>query len=378
MGNKRLAQIAPSAQQNLTHYFGMCGVWAVSPYQACDLRCSYCVTYAQGTSTPKWDAAAAVQRLDAELAEIPDDASFCVGGLIDAYPHAEEDACITRGLVRRLIDHDRRFVIVTKGTTVLRDRDILAEHPKASVSVSVWSDDDAAVARYEPHVAPASERIEAIGELAASGVNVTMQVQPWVPGVSNVERLAELVPPSVKLSVGALNVQSPMAASSRLGREFTQSEINRAFLEARELSAGRPNIDWNMAPWIREPSADDPRGHAADIQRLVTAINNDDEALVVLEILSPWVQAHDPEVAGRGVVEDALMVAKRSLRDFRVEIESVEVDGLVIDTVYKVTGSPRAEYRRLTEADGPVTVMLEYRYRMDDQGLIVEFWQRVR
>jgi DNA repair photolyase len=192
MTTARLRKVAPVGEESaLLQYFAMCGVWALSTYTACDLRCAYCVSYAQGPSEPRVPPDRVADQLGEELARIPPDAVVCVGALIDGYPNAERQAGVTRRALEYLIAQERELVIVTKGETILRDLDLLSGYRRVRVSVSLPSLDDAALHRLESGVVSASRRLEVVRCLHDAGVPVELLVQPWIPGLTDAEAMID-------------------------------------------------------------------------------------------------------------------------------------------------------------------------------------------
>jgi hypothetical protein len=75
-------------EEPLLQHSPMCSVWMLTTYDACDIRCSYCASYAQGPSKPRASADQVRDLLEEQLPAIPDDQAICLGGIIDCYPHA--------------------------------------------------------------------------------------------------------------------------------------------------------------------------------------------------------------------------------------------------------------------------------------------------
>jgi hypothetical protein len=70
--------------------------WALDTYVACDIRCTYCITSAQGRSTPRVAPELAAERLGEELDAIGDNGRLGVGTSCDAYPGPECELGVTR------------------------------------------------------------------------------------------------------------------------------------------------------------------------------------------------------------------------------------------------------------------------------------------
>lgn len=225
-----------------------CGVWAVSPYERCSFRCTYCITGVQGTSVPRRSRAEIVRTLRAELARLPADVRLALGALCDAYPPVEAEAGLTRAVLAELTTRGRSVSIITKGATVLRDLDLLTADPPVQVSISISSLDPEALAVLDPGAPPPAHRLAVIGELARAGVRTHVNVSPWIPGVSDVAAIAAAARAAARqqllVDVGPLNVLAPMVAGSHFARGRDQASIDRAYSAARRATAGVPRIRW--------------------------------------------------------------------------------------------------------------------------------------
>ena len=220
-----------------------CDAWALSTYARCEFRCVYCVTGVQGASTPKLPTDVLVERLRAELHHRPD-VRIAVGALCDAYPDVEQRLGVTRAAIEVLVEEERTFGITTKGTTVLRDADLLRAGGRASVTVSLCSTDDAVLRQLDPRAPRVAERLGVVQELAAQGIDVKVSVAPWIPGVTDAEALLDAVGDAAQVWFTVLNVHDPHVASTRFGRRFDQARLNAAFERERDRIGPRPGVFW--------------------------------------------------------------------------------------------------------------------------------------
>lgn len=233
---------------------GPCGSLSINPYRACDIRCAYCITGAQGPSVPRFARAEVAERLHAELAEVGHlHDRLTVGTLCDAYPSVEAELGVTRAVLEALTTVDRTVSIVTKGLTIERDADLLARDGwRATISLTAL--DDAVVARLEPHAPSSLDRLALVHRLHDAGITVAVSVTPWIPDATDAEALIERVDPAIPVTIGPLNVRMPEVARTGFGQRFRQAEINDAYLDAWRRSTPRPNVTWLV------PIPDD--GHA--------------------------------------------------------------------------------------------------------------------
>jgi DNA repair photolyase len=219
-----------------------CGGWVLDTYEACDLRCVYCITGAQGVSTPRCTVEQLGPRMRAELAAIPADARIIVGALADAYPLAETETGFTRHALAELASQGRSFHVITKGEAVLRDLDLFLE-VGATVTVSLCTVDEEALRTVDPRAPGVEERIETVQRLREAGVTTVVSCAPWIPGVSDAVALLERVP-DVWTTFAPLNVLKPKVADTPFGRRFDQRDINEAYLREVVRVGPRDCVAW--------------------------------------------------------------------------------------------------------------------------------------
>lgn len=231
--------------------------WAINTYEACDIRCSYCITRAQGISTPRRPPGAMADELRHELDAIGEIDRLVVGCYADAYPGPEAELGASRAALEVLVERGHDFRLVTKGTSVLRDADLFT-HPLTSIQISVTTLDIATAARLEPGADPPAARLAVLHQLAARGVTVILQISPWIPGITDVAPLLDLVNPSIRISVTPLRLPDHLARARRVLR-LTQAEVNGAYQEEHDRVGPRRNV-W----WARPPSLDGMPPHIID------------------------------------------------------------------------------------------------------------------
>jgi len=222
-----------------------CDVWTINPYAACEFRCVYCITQAQGESRPKLAAEAVRAQLRRELAEEPAKIGIVVGGMSDAYPTVETEHGLTRRVLEELIAQGCDFHIVTKGLGILRDLDLLVPHRHAvKVQVSLSSLDDRVLGELDPGAPSASERLALVARLVDAGLDVTIAVTPWIPDVTDVEAIVASAPAGAGIQLGPLTVPVWHDAIRLLGRRWTQEEIDRRYLAERRRLGASDRIRW--------------------------------------------------------------------------------------------------------------------------------------
>lgn len=225
--------------------------WVLNTYSACDIGCQYCITAAQGVSLPRVPRAEVKARLRDELAQlavadaVP--ARLGVGAFADVYPNVEAHYRVTEPALEVLVDQRLPFTLVTKGTTVLRDVDLLAAFREARVQISLCSVDDDVVARLDPGAPSATERLALIHTLASRGVRVRVQASPWIPGVSDVAALLDRLDAPIPVTVTPLRLP-PHVQHFATANGLTQAIVNEAFRQEYERVGPRAHLVWSKPP----------------------------------------------------------------------------------------------------------------------------------
>ena len=111
----------------------------------------------------------------------------------DPYPPEEKELGITRESLRLLLSYGFKVLIITKGSLVTRDLDLI-RRGEVTVSVTVTTLDEGLSKLLEPGAPPPSERIEALRKLSRGEVPVSARVDPVIPSLNDEPReLEELV-----------------------------------------------------------------------------------------------------------------------------------------------------------------------------------------
>jgi DNA repair photolyase len=143
---------------------------------------------------------------------------IAMGTNTDPYQRAEGRFKLMRGIIEALVDYRNSFSILTKGTLILRDVDLLrraAEVTTVSAAFSIGTLDDAVWRETEPGTPHPRARIEAIRTLTEAGIPTGVLMAPILPGISDrPEQLREVVESAI--DAGATHV-SPILLHLRPG-----------------------------------------------------------------------------------------------------------------------------------------------------------------
>ena len=187
---------------------GMAFKWSINPYKGCVHGCHYCYArryHAFIDLNPSEDftgvilvRANAPDVLRGELARRSwKRETVAVGTATDPYQPIEGRYRITRGILEALRDYRTPVSIVTKGTMIVRDLDVLVElagRAGASVAMSISTLDRDTWRRLEPGTAPPWQRLRAVQRLSEAGVEAGVLIAPIVPGITDTsDHLRDLV-----------------------------------------------------------------------------------------------------------------------------------------------------------------------------------------
>lgn len=131
--------------------------------------------------------------------------SIAMGTNTDPYQRAEGKYKLTRGILETLVEFRNPFSILTKGTLILRDLDLIAEaarHVEVSTAFSIPTLDDDVWRKSEPGTPHPRRRLEAVARLNEAGVPCGVLMAPILPGITDSpEQIREVM--GAALSAGA-------------------------------------------------------------------------------------------------------------------------------------------------------------------------------
>jgi DNA repair photolyase len=113
-----------------------------------------------------------------------------IGANTDPYQPVERELKVTRALLEVLERTRHPLSLITKGTLILRDLDLLrslAREQLVNVFVSITSLDTELKRTLEPRAASPAARLRVVKELVAAGVPTGVLVAPIIPAVNDCE-----------------------------------------------------------------------------------------------------------------------------------------------------------------------------------------------
>jgi DNA repair photolyase len=207
----------------LNRVSGMGFGWSLNPYQGCVHSCVYCFARAhakladrdpgEGFSTDIAVKANLPQVLRQELSR-PSwrHEMVAFGTATDPYQPIEGRYRLTRRCLEAFRDAWTPVGLITKGTMVIRDADVLAElaaRTETTVCFSVPTVDEEVWRRTEPGTPPPRQRLRALRRLVAAGITAGVGMAPVLPGISD----------------APLQLESTVAAAAEAGAAFVWANL---------------------------------------------------------------------------------------------------------------------------------------------------------
>lgn len=169
--------------------------WTVNPYRGCTHACVYCFarkthSYLDLDTGLGFDSQIVVKINAPELVrrELASPrwhgAHIAMGTNVDCYQRAEGRYRLMPGILTALRDHANPFSILTKGTLILRDLEVLrqaAEVTEVGVSVSVGFIDPELWRTVEPGTPSPERRLDVVRTLSEHGIGCGVLMAPVIP-----------------------------------------------------------------------------------------------------------------------------------------------------------------------------------------------------
>lgn len=203
--------------------------WTINPYRGCSHACTYC--FARPTHTfLDMDAGRDFESKIVVKVNAPDvlrrqlaaprwkGEHIAMGTGTDPYQRVEGRYRLMRGIIEALTEARNPFSILTKGTLITRDIDLLqaaVERADVSAAFSVGTLDERVWRETEPGTPHPKARIEAVAALTKAGIPTGVLMAPVLPGLSDApDQMRAVI--EAALEAGATHV-SPIMLHLRPG-----------------------------------------------------------------------------------------------------------------------------------------------------------------
>ena len=233
---------------------------SINPYRGCEHGCVYCYarpTHSYLNLSPGLDfetrlffKSRAAELLEQELGRPGYRVSpIALGANTDPYQPIERRLKVTRSILEILWRWRHPCTIVTKGTLIERDLDLLVPMASArlvSVMLSVTTLDDELKRVMEPRAAAPRARLRTMETLARAGIPVGALIAPVIPAINDheIERLVEAVAAHGASSAGYVMLRLPNELTE-LFRDWLLAHFplkaEHVLALIRQLRGGRTN-----------------------------------------------------------------------------------------------------------------------------------------
>lgn len=234
--------------------------FSVNPYRGCYHGCAYCYArpsheYLGFGSGVDFERKIVVKRRAPELLRKALSAKTFVkqtvllSGNTDCYQPLEATYRLTRGCLEVFADAKNPVHVITKAPLIERDLDVLVrlrDLGLVGVTITVPFLDARAARAMEPGVATPSRRILTIERLARAGIDVSVNIAPVIPGLSDrdVPKILEAAARAGARSAAMIMLRLPgnvkEVFEGRLRSEFPLT-AEKVLARTREMRGGRLN-----------------------------------------------------------------------------------------------------------------------------------------
>jgi DNA repair photolyase len=214
----------------------------INPYRGCSHGCHGCFarvthTYMDMDPARDWQTKIVVKTNAAELLRHElrsrrwTGEPIAMGTATDPYQRAEGRYGLMLGIIRALIDYRNPFSILTRGTLMLRDLDLLKEASgvtKVSTAYSIPTLDDEAWRKSEPGTPHPRKRMDAVRKLNENGIPCGVMLAPVLPGISDrPDQLMDVVKAAV--DAGATHISPILLHLRPVVREEYMAWLREAY-----------------------------------------------------------------------------------------------------------------------------------------------------
>jgi DNA repair photolyase len=237
---------------------------SINPYRGCEHGCPYCFarpSHAFVGLSPGIDFETrlfykvdAARLLDEELGRKGyQPQPIMLGANTDPYQPIERKLEVTRSLLQVLLKRRHPANILTKGSLILRDADLIAEMASLNlvrVYVTLTTRDMELKRSLEPRAASHQARLHVIRELAARGVPMGTLIAPVIPAVNDQELealLEDAVGAGVR-SAGYVLLRLPLEVAD-IFRQWLETHMPERAAHVMSLVQGARGGRDNSSEW---------------------------------------------------------------------------------------------------------------------------------
>ncbi|MGH3662244.1 MAG: radical SAM protein, partial [Micromonosporaceae bacterium] len=163
---------------------------------------------------------------------------IAMGTNVDCYQRAEGRYRLMPPIIEALRDFGNPFSILTKGTLILRDLDLLrqaAEVAKVGLAMSIGFVNQELWRSVEPRTPSPQRRLDAVRELADAGLECSVLMAPILPGLTDTPEEVERTVAAIARAGATRVTPIPLHLRSGGSREWYFDWLGREFPRLVEL-----------------------------------------------------------------------------------------------------------------------------------------------
>ena len=168
--------------------------YVINPYICCTHGCKYCYASFMKRFTghkENWGEFIDIKRCDKliDLKKIAGKNVF-LSSVTDCYNQYERDYCITRNILKQLVNSDCNLSISTKSKLILRDIDLLRQMKNLIVCISINTLDEKFRCDMD-NASTIKERMDTLKELHNNGIYTVLFMSPIFPYITEWKKIID-------------------------------------------------------------------------------------------------------------------------------------------------------------------------------------------
>ncbi|RKZ05795.1 hypothetical protein DRQ25_15345 [Candidatus Fermentibacteria bacterium] len=195
-------------------------------YTGCPFNCVYCIA-----STKHSEEIRPTGQEQKIFANPASDVPLYLSPWTDPYPPCENKHFRTGSVVQYLSRTGQPFYVVTRSLLVRRDIELIRDSNRSFVAISLNTLDCSITDLLEPSAPRADERAAMIQELVGiKGLRTVVRIDPILPGITDGERLSELLSWVLRIKPFAIGVETlriDKIIASKMKKALPEGMYNR-------------------------------------------------------------------------------------------------------------------------------------------------------
>lgn len=222
--------------------------YVINPYRGCQFGCCFCYAqwnkFAQKQSR-KWGDFVHIKTNAPTILkkELRQDihGTIMLGSTTEVYQPVESKYKLTRQILETLAEKNLDIIILTRSNLITRDIDLLKKFKKILICFTLNTLDNEVIKTFEKGSPSADKRIIAIKKLAETGIPVYLHAGPFLPFLTNPEKLLNQLDGFIE-RVDFENLNQKMLSQSHLN-EILVNKFPHLVKDYEKIYQSKENFD---------------------------------------------------------------------------------------------------------------------------------------